>query len=200
MTSMGPMEGFSLTYELQPDDLQELIATDTRRRGRRRLIGAAVGWALINAAFTAVMVALDLPSVVKNSSGAPSWMYVVNAAIWFFVIYCAVAAWHLKPKRLTLRFWRRNPQYHGIHRDEVSSSGITAVAPDGTQVSTPWASIAQIRETEKAFHLLDQHDAIRCVLPKRGLPSPDLIPALREFLNRSINGQQSPAVQPEETV
>src|SRR5450756_3062268 len=93
MTSADPGAGFSLNYELQPDDLQDSIAArPQRKRQRTRLIFATVGWALIDAAFTAVTVALDLPSVVKNAEGAPSWMYVVDAAIWFCLLYTSDAA------------------------------------------------------------------------------------------------------------
>jgi len=190
MTSADPGAGFSLNYELQPDDLQDSIAArPQRKRQRTRLIFATVGWALIDAAFTAVTVALDLPSVVKNAEGAPSWMYVVDAAIWFFVACGAVTAWRMSPKRLSRRVWHSNSQLHGRHHDEVGPGGITWIAPDGTQMSTPWANIDYIRETENNLNLIDHHGATRSTLPKRGLPGPDLIPALREFLNHSVNGQ-----------
>jgi len=149
---------------------------------------------LIDAVLTAVTVALDFPSVVKNSSGAPSWMYVVDATIWFFVANAAVIAWRMSPKRLARRAWRNNSQLHGRHHDEVSPGGINCIAPDGTQMSTPWANIDYIRETENAFHLIDHRGATRSTLPKRGLPSPDLVPALREFLNHSVNGQSPTAI------
>ncbi len=41
----------------------------------------------------------------------------------------------------------------------------------------PWATIDRIGETRHAFHLIDHQGVIRNALPKRGLPSPDLIPA-----------------------
>jgi hypothetical protein len=62
MTGADSGTNFSLTYELQPEDLQESIAIPQRKRQRTRLIVAVVVWALICAAFTAVTVALDLPS------------------------------------------------------------------------------------------------------------------------------------------
>lgn len=190
MTSTDPGADFSLTYELQADDLQDLFATRPERKWRQaRFIYATVMWALLGAALTAVTVALNLPSVVKNSSGAPSWMYIVDAAVWFFVICCGVTVWRLSPKRLARRTWRSNTQLHGCHHDEVGPGGINCTAPDGIQMLIPWASIDYIRETEHAFHLIDHRGATRNTLPKRGLPSPDLILALREFLNRSVDGQ-----------
>jgi YcxB-like protein len=194
MTSTGPETDFSLTYELQPDDLQDLFATRPERKRRRaRVIYATVIWALLDAALTAVTVALDLPSVVKNSPGAPSWMYVVDATIWLFVINGAIIVWRLSPKRLVRRAWRSSTQLHGRHHDEVGPGGITYTQPDGLQIVTPWNRFDYIRETEHAFHLIDHRGATQTTLPKRGLPSPDLIPALREFLNRSVNGQLSTA-------
>jgi hypothetical protein len=195
MSSAGPGTGFSLTYELQADDLRELVATIAQRKlSRTRIIFSTAGWAPVNAAFTAVTVALDLPSVVKNSSGAPSWMYVVDAAGWLFVAYGAVIAWKLSPKRVALSVWRSDSRLHGWHRDEVGSGGLTSIAPDGTQVSTPWATMASMKETDTAFHLVDSQGAVRITLPKRGLPSPDLIPALREYLKQSVGRQPSPFI------
>jgi hypothetical protein len=156
---------------------------------RNRIISATVMWALIGAVFTTVTVAFNLTSVVKNSSGAPGWMYVVDAVIWFLVVYWGGIVWRLSPKRLARRSWRINVQLHGCHHDEVGPGGMTCTAPDGTQVFIPWASIDHLRETEHAFHLIDHRGDVRNALPKRGLPSPDLIPALREFLNRSVDGQ-----------
>jgi hypothetical protein len=197
MTSTGPEADFSLTYELQLDDLQDLSTVGPGRKHRRaRVIYATVVWALLGAALTAVTVGLNLTSVVKNSSGAPSWMYVVDAVIWFFVVYCGSIIWRLSPNRLARRAWRINTQLHGRHHDEVGPGGITCTAPDGTQMLIPWASIDHIRETEDAFHLIDDRGAVRNTLPKRGLPSPDLIPALREFLNRSVD-RQPPTAAPD---
>lgn len=70
-----------------------------------------------------------------------------------------------------------------------------STAPDGIQTLIPWASLAGIRETEGAFNLPDHHGSVLTSLPKRGLRSPDLIPALREFLNRSVSGQLPTATQ-----
>lgn len=63
------------------------------------------------------------------------------------------------------------------------------LAPDGTQTYTPWSALAGMRETKDAFCLLGHNGAVRVVLPMRGLEDPHLIPALREFLNHSVNGQ-----------
>jgi hypothetical protein len=190
MTSASPGPGFLLVYELQPEDLQDLYGAGPNRRRRRvRIMLTAVPWALIGAAFTAVTVALDLPSVVKDSSGAPGWMYVVDGVIWGGVVAYLAHVWRLSPKRLARRAWRIHAEVHGRHRDEVGPDGARCTAPDGTQMFIPWATIDRIGETGHAFHLIDHRGAVRNALPKRGLPSPDLIPALREFLNRSVSAQ-----------
>ena len=87
------------------------------------------------------------------------------------------------------RAWRAHAAIHGRHRDEVGPDGVRCTAPDGTQMFIPWATIDRIGETRHAFHLIDHQGVIRNALPKRGLPSPGLIPALRDFLNRSVNAQ-----------
>jgi hypothetical protein len=48
---------------------------------RRRFIGTVAGmisWGLIAAIFTAITIALNYPSVVKDSTGAPGWLYVLD--------------------------------------------------------------------------------------------------------------------------
>src|SRR5262249_48189962 len=159
-----------------------------RKRRRARIISGTVVWALLDAVLTAVTVALDLPSVVKNSPGAPSWMYVVDAAIWLLVTYWGVRIWRSRSKRLPPRIWRSNTQLDGRHQDEVGPGGVRCIAPGGIQKVIPWTSIDYIRETKNFFHLIDHHGDMQAGLPKRGLPSPDLIPELREFLNQSVNG------------
>jgi hypothetical protein len=197
MTGAGPEAGFSLTYELQPGDFKDLYAAGPKRKRRRAYItfNAALG-ALFGVVLTAITVALNLRSVVKDSSGAPGWMYVVDAVIWFLVVYGFCLVWWLSPKRLARRAWRSNVQLHGRHHDEVGPGGVTCTAPDGTQIFIPWTSVDGIRETKHAFQLIDHQDAVRTTLPKRGLSGSDLIPALREFLNRSI-GRQPPTVTPD---
>jgi hypothetical protein len=195
MTSTDPGACFSITYEAQLEDLQDVIAARPQRRRRRaRITFATAVWALIGVAFTAITVALDLPAVVRNSSGAPSWMYIVDVVMWFFVAKGAVVAWRLSPKRLARRVWRSNPQVRGSHHTEVGPSGISHIGPDATQMSTPWANIDRIRETENAFHLVNRRGATWSILPKRGLADPDLVPALREFLNHSTNRRQPPPI------
>ena len=148
---------------------------------------AAVIWALFGAVLTAVTVALNLRSVVRSSSAAPSWMYLVDVVIWGLVAYWGYIIWRLSPKRLARRWWRSNVQLHGRHHDQVSPGGITYTAADGTQVLIPWTTIDDVRETEHSFLLIDHRGVVRNSLPKRGLSSPDLIPALREFLNSFIH-------------
>lgn len=195
MASTDPGAGFSITYEAQPEDLQDVIAARPQRRRRRvRITVATAVWAVIGVALTAITVALDLPSVVKNSTGAPSWMYVVDVVLWFFVAKGAVVTWRLSPKRLARRVWRSNPQIRGSHHAEVEPGGISHARPDGTQMSSPWANIDRIRETESAFHLVNRRGATWSTLPKRGLADPDMVPALREFLNHSTNQRQPPAI------
>jgi len=193
MTCARPDVSFSLAYELQPGDIADIATTSPARKRRRiRLIGGLAAWAPLAAAFTAVTVALDRPSVVKDSPGAPAWMYGIDVVTWLLAGVMGIAAWRLSPNRLARRAWRKSPRDHGRHRDELSPAGVTSISPDGSEHFSPWTTLARVLETNNAFHLLTDDESFRHELPKRGLPSPDLIPALREFLNHSV-GRQPPA-------
>jgi hypothetical protein len=73
MTSVNPGSEFSLTYEVQPDDLKEIFAAEPdRRRARSRIAFSTVLWALPCAILTAFTIAAE------RSSGVPGWIYVVN--------------------------------------------------------------------------------------------------------------------------
>jgi hypothetical protein len=173
MTRTDPGTCFSLCYELQPGDLTEMLAANpARRRTRRRVILSAVLWTLAGVVATAITVALDSPSTVKDSTGAPSWMYVVDILFWTMAVLRAIMAWRLRSGRLAQRTWRKNPQMRGRHLDDVDSRGVSCAAPDGTRTFIPWARLVSVRETECAFALLDDTGAALSVLPKRGLDSP----------------------------
>jgi len=194
MTSAESGPGFSLSYDLQLSDLTELLAARPGRRRRRiRIVFSLVLLALLGVAWTALTIAFDNSSVVKGSTGAPGWMVGSDIVIWALVVLYASAAWRLSPKRLARRTWRASPQLHGRHYDQIDSRGVTWTGPDGTQMFQPWAILERVRETEHAFHLQGGNGDVRATLPKRGLRSPDLILALREFLNHSVGGQPSPA-------
>lgn len=181
---------FALVYELCPGDLRDVIEKIPGRKDKRfRAISAAVWVVLFAAGFSAVTIALELPSVVKNSTGAPSWMYVVCVILWYFAVKFVLVSWRMSPKRIARRAWRKYSRIRGIHRDEVGSDGVSDTEPDGTQTIIPWARIDDIRETGNNFCLVDHHGSVVCVLPKRGLSTPDLVPALREFLNHSVYGK-----------
>jgi len=187
VSSAGPQ--FSLSYELRPEDLQQLVSgrARARRKDRRtRVIAALILFALFGVVFTVYTVALDLPSVGPDPAGAPSWMYAVDVLLWSLIIMDVRAAWRLSPARVARRAWERRPQIHGHHRDLVDQAGVTAVGPDGSWVMVPWANVRSVDETGEAFKLIGRDDATRIVLPKRGLPDPGSVPALREFLNRSV--------------
>ena len=190
MTSADPGTGFSLSYELQSGDLIEIVAARPGRRHKRAgIIGCLVLGALLGVAWTAMTIAFGHPSVVRDSTGAPGWMVASDIVIWALVALWAFSAWRLSPKRLARRAWRASPQLHGRHHEEIDSRGVTWTGPDAAQTFLPWARLVCVRETEQAFQLRDNNDAVLATLPKRGLHSRDLIPVLREFLNRSVGGQ-----------
>jgi hypothetical protein len=87
---------------------------------------------------------------------------------------------------------KKTPEFQGRTRAQVETSGIRAIPVNGTEVFYAWATIDQVRETTRAFHLLDLGGRVLAILPKRALDSPDLLPALRTFLKQAV-AQQPPA-------
>ncbi len=190
MTSGDPQTGFSLAYELRPDDFKDFFRTQPKMRYLRTCsVFNAMMCTVIGAILTAFTVTLDLKATGNQSSGAPGWIYVVTVGVWGGVVYSGFVLWRLSPSRLARRTWDESPSLRGRHHENVGPSGIFATAPDGRQALTPWSVFDRVTETGIAFNLFDRDDHMRSVLPKRGLASPDLIPALREFLHHSVDGQ-----------
>jgi hypothetical protein len=184
---------FTLTYEPMLSDFEELYAANRRmRRRRKNLLAIAVPFLFFALAFTALSVAVSHPARGPGSVGAPGFLYALAALGWLVTIGLGgMAIWLLSPNTLARSAWRNDPRLHGRHQDEVGPAGVTSVSPDGTENFSPWASIASVRETDNAFFLLGPDGSPRQALLKRGLPSTDRIPALREFLSRSV-GRQPP--------
>jgi hypothetical protein len=190
----GPAPAFTLEYEIQPPDVRELIVGTRGMRWKLvSAVAATIGWGLIAASFTAITIALDHTSVVKDSTGAPGWMYAVDFVLWVATAAFARAAWRRSAGRLARVALQQNPEWQGRTRDQVEIGGLRSISANGTEVFYPWATIDRVRETTHAFQLLDHNGHVRGVLPKRGLVTPDLLPALRTFLNHALGGQP-PAV------
>ena len=165
MASVDPGAEFSLTYEVQPDDLGEIWAAEPEmRRLRTRAVFSTVLLALLCALLTAFTVVVEFKSVAERSSGVPGWIYVVDLVLWGLVIWGSFI--HLAPGHETTR--------------QARLAG---------QCPAPRPPPRQARPRGHSLHLIDYHGAVRVALPKRGLGNPDLLPALREFLIRSTGGQ-----------
>jgi hypothetical protein len=189
---------FSLSYELRPEDLQQLVSSRARAKRkdlRTRAVFGIILMGILAAFLTAFTAALDLTSAAKGSSPAPSWMYAVDVILWCLVFFYVRAAWRLSPKRMARRAWEESPQAHGRHRDLVDQAGLTGIGPDGAWGMVPWATLSQVDENGDAFKLIDHDGETRAVLPKRGLAHPGSIPALREFLNRSVAARSAAPVK-----
>lgn len=186
----GPAPVFSLEYEVQPPDLREVIVgTPGARRKLIAAVALAISWGLLTASFTAITVALNYPSVVKDSTGAPGWMYAVDLLLWLLTAWIAVTAWRHSAGRLARVAIQKRPEYQGRIHDHVETGGFRSIYANGTEIFFPWATIHRVRETTHTFQLLDHDDQVRGVLPKRGLQSPELLPALHTFLNHAVAGQ-----------
>ena len=151
---------------------------------------AAMLSGLVAAGFTAITIALNYRSAVFSAAGAPGGIYVADLALWLLTAFLAWAAWQRSPGRLAQVVIKKTPAFQGRTRDQVEASGIRTVSANGTEAFHPWATIDQVRETTRAFHLLDHNGRARAILPKRALDSPDLLPALRTFLKQALEQQQ----------
>jgi hypothetical protein len=186
MSEEGAPSRLSLSYELQPRDLEDTQAVMARRR--RRQVRALV----IAVPLVALAVAL-IGLTARHSPGAPAWLYAADLVSCALLAFQLRFAWLLSPKRLARIIWRTNPGYRGRHHEEIDERGVTWTAPTGSQIFVPWAVVASVRETGHAFHLMDSGGNVRSSLPKRGLASPELVPVLRDLLNGSAGSRPSAA-------
>ena len=158
----GPAPAFTLEYDIQPPDVREIIvATPGVRRKLISGVALTIGWGLVAASFTAITIALNYPSVVKDSTGAPGWVYAVDLALWLVTAAIALAAWRRSARRMAWVAIQKTPEYQGRSRDQVETGGIRSISANGTEVFYPWATIGRVRETTRAFHLLDHNGQVR---------------------------------------
>lgn len=47
-------------------------------------------------------------------------------------------------------------EFQGRTCDQVEAGGIRAISANGTELFYPWATVDQVRETARAFHLVDR--------------------------------------------
>jgi hypothetical protein len=189
----GPAHAFTLEYEVQPQDVQDLLAVTPRVKNKLTIAVVAVMVSgLVAVGFTALTMALNYRSAVFSAAGAPGGIYVADLALWLITVFLAWAAWQRTPGRLSQLVIKKTPAFQGRTRARVGTTGIRTVSANGTEAFRPWATIHQVWETTRAFHLLDHHGHARAILPKRALDSPDLLLALRTFLKQAL-AQQQPA-------
>ena len=147
---------------------------------------------LVATGFTAITFALNYRSAVFSAAGAPGGIYVADLTLWLVTACLAWAAWQRSPARLAQLVLKQTPAFQGRTRAQIETSGIRTASANGTDAFRPWATIGQVWETTRAFHLLDHDGRAQAILPKRALDSPDLLPALRTFLKQAVT-QQPPA-------
>jgi hypothetical protein len=184
---------FTLEYEVQPEDVQDLLAATPRVKDKLTVaVVAAMLCGLVATGFTAMTIALNYRSAVFSAAGAPGGIYVADVALWLLTAFLAWAAWQRSPAALAEVVMKKTPAFEGRTRARLETTGIRTISASGTEAFHPWATIDQVRETAHAFHLLDHRGRARAILPKRALDSPDLLPALRTFLEQALV-QQPPA-------
>ena len=183
----GLAPAFTLEYEVQRQDVQDLLAATPRVKDKLTTAVVAAMWCgLVATGFTAITMALNYRSAVFSAAGAPGGIYVADLALWLLTAFLAWAAWQRSPGRLAQVVIKQTPAFQGQTRAQLETTGIRTISASGAEAFHPWATIGQARETAHAFHLLDQNGRARAILPKRALDSPDLLPALRTFLAQAL--------------
>lgn len=189
-----PAPAFTLEYEVQPQDVQDLLVATPRVRDKLTIaVVAAMLSGLVAAGITAITIALNYRSAVFSAAGAPRGIYVADLTLWLVTAFLVHRAWQRSPGRLAEVAIKKTPEFQGPTRNQVETSGIRAVSANGTEAFHPWATIDQVRETTRAFHLLDHNGRVQAILPKRALDSPDLLLALRTFLEQALEQQPAAA-------
>ena len=190
----GPAHAFTLGCEVQPQDVQELLAVTPGVKDKLTIaVVAAMVCGLVAVGFTAITMALNYRSAVFSAAGAPGGIYAADVVLWLVTAFLAWSAWQRSPGRLAQVVIKKTPAFQGRTRAQLDSSGIRTVSANGAEAFHPWATIDQAWETTHAFHLLDHNGHARAILPKRALDSPDLLRALRTFLKQAL-AEQRPAV------
>jgi hypothetical protein len=145
MSEEGAPSRLSLSYELQPGDLEDTQEV-TAARGRRqtRALVGAVPLAAFSMAFIAFTGALSDSSLARRSTGAPAWLYAADGVSCALLAFQLRVAWRLSPKRLGRIIWRANPGYRGRHHEELDERGVTWTAPAGSQIFVPWSVVTGV--------------------------------------------------------
>jgi hypothetical protein len=186
MSANAPAAAFTLSYDIELDDVIEMTQMDARRRKfRRRAVLVLLVYLILVGALTALIVVLNRPSGV--GPGAPGWMYVIATLGWLLILLALRAVWRLSPGVLARRIWRSRPGIQGPHSEEISDAGILIISPGPKTVFHPWSDYTSTEETTRAFYIAGG-PAHRLALPKRGLPDASRIPELRQFLLLAIPG------------
>ena len=96
----SPAPAFTLEYEGQPQDVQDLLAATPRVKDTLTIAVVAAMWCgLVAPGFTAITLALNYRSAVFSAAGAPGGIYVADLALWLLTAVLAWAAWQRSPRK-----------------------------------------------------------------------------------------------------
>lgn len=190
MTASDVDPAYSLEYSLEPADLRDFYSNYGKLRTRR-------GWMVCALVLFAAAAATLMIILVKGIISTPGpykqpQILVPIALLTGLAISAGRISWRLAPSRQARLSWKKSPELHGRHRDDVGPQGLTNTSPNGTQTFVPWSVIATVGETDRTFVLRDANGRARVGLPKRGLSDPALLPALRTYI-REAAGTHPPA-------
>jgi hypothetical protein len=115
---------FTLDYEIQPRDVQELVAATPGVKDELTVaVVAAMVCGLVAFGFTGITLALNYRSAVFSAAGAPGGIYVADLALWLVTAFLAWAAWQRSPGRLAQVVIQQTPAFRGQTRGTPATCG-----------------------------------------------------------------------------
>jgi len=134
----GPAPVFTLEYEVQPQDVQDLLVATPGVKDKLTIaVVAAMVSGLVAVGFTAITIVLNYRSAVFSAAGAPGGIYVADLALWLLTAFLAWAAWQRSPSRLAQVVIKETPAFQGRTRDRVETSGIRTISANGAEAFHP---------------------------------------------------------------
>ncbi|MFG2310917.1 YcxB family protein [Streptomyces sp. NPDC048566] len=163
-------EHVELEYELTRQDMKQALKARAKASGRARRTQRL--------AVIAVAALVGTAAVPLAKGEAPDTQSLVMAGLVVAVVF-------------VLQPWLMARQFHaiasrnGTYRARVDDSG-AGVANEGGSSQVNWTAAPHYAETPDTFVLLSGDKNVSCltVLPKRGVPDPQDVDALRALLDR----------------
>lgn len=177
------MDPLTLKYRPDVDDLIELTALSPSWR-RRRIRALS-----ITAAYMAALLAITLDDVGRHgakSSAVDTWL-ISGCLITFFAVGLPAL---VRTSRRALakgvrKAMKKTPDLLSVREKTITPEGLTTRTAEQC-LTVAWSYFTQVRETDRQFILVTPRPRAWVSLPKRALPSPELISQCRQMLQHYV--------------